>query len=365
MHCSTISIFNTLRTEILEGKYSLSDKFPSEQQLVRRFKVSRTTVRLALSKFKESGIITTSKGSGTRLCSNIYKMIGRLGLIVPHLCDGELAEPLCAAICRIAREAGYSLLFEDSKCYNPASQGTYAMSLAREYISQGVAGVFMSPIELVHDAASINERIVKLLKSHTIPVVLLDRDIVPPPDHSDCDVIGIDNYQAGYRLATHLAERGAKRICLFAERHSAPTVKMRFQGARDAILDKNLKWTSRSVCLAQSNDSKSIQHFFCRKAPPDAFLCANDITAVSLLNTLTSIGIKVPDDVLLAGVDDIRLAAHTSPPLTTIHQPCDAIARTAVSTMLQRLREPSLPARKILLDAQLVIRDSSGSHSSR
>jgi DNA-binding LacI/PurR family transcriptional regulator len=62
----------------------------------------------------------------------------------------------------------------------------------------------------------------------------------------------------------------------------------------------------------------------------------------------------------MVGIDDVRYASLLSVPLTTIHQPCASMGAIAVGTMLERLREPKLPARDILLNFELVIRESCG-----
>jgi DNA-binding LacI/PurR family transcriptional regulator len=77
---------------------------------------------------------------------------------------------------------------------------------------------------------------------------------------------------------------------------------------------------------------------------------------------MESIGVKVPRDIRVVGFDDVKYATLVSPSLTTIHQPCRDIAVVAFQTMLERLAEPSLPARKILLMPGLVIRESCGAY---
>ena len=69
---------------------------------------------------------------------------------------------------------------------------------------------------------------------------------------------------------------------------------------------------------------------------------------------------SVPDKVRMAGIDDVKYASLLSVPLTTIHQPCSSIGAVAISAMLDRLREPRLPARDILLNFDLVVRNSCG-----
>ena len=351
-------IFTVLRREILNGKFAKNDKFPSEQQLVRRFKVARTTVRLALNHLKEDGILETRNGSGTYLSAMANRVTGRLGLIIPHIAHGEISPPICSAIAQAASDAGYTILFGDATSEDSETRVRRTLTLAQDYISQGVAGVFIEPIELVADASDITMRIIRLFEAQNNPVILLDRDIVSPPERSAYDVVAIDNVQVGYRLAAHLIERGARRICLFARPGSAPTVKLRFQGAREAILDRGLSVTTTTCCLAQPDDLAAVGKLLRLKTPPDAFLCANDITAFSLVKTLGKLKKRVPRDILVTGIDDVRLASISSPSLTTVRQPCVEIAKAAVAAMLQRLRNPSLPARQILLDAPFVERTS-------
>ena len=94
------------------------------------------------------------------------------------------------------------------------------------------------------------------------------------------------------------------------------------------------------------------------KSRPDAFVCRNDPLAAQLLQTLGTLGFKVPDKVRVAGFDDAKIAKLLNPPLTTIRQPVKLLAETAVESLLQRIRNPDLAPRAILLDAQLVVRSS-------
>lgn len=351
-------IFETLRREILSGKFSDVNRFSSEQQLVRRFHASRTTIRLALSQLKDEGILETRNGSGTYLSATAKRVSGRLGLIVPHIAGGEYSPAICAEIATAVGDAGYTLLFGNASSSDPEERARRAIALTEDYIAQDVAGVFLEPIELVNNPSAITQRITSLLDAHGIPVVLIDRDIVPPPLRSCYDLVGIDNFQVGYRLTQHLIGCGARQICCRTRPGSAPTVMLRVQGARSAILDAGLPWTSANICCSEPDDLSGIARLFSGKRQPDAFLCQNDLTAIALMRNLAAIGKKVPQDVLVAGIGDNRLAAMADPPLTSIRQPYRQIARAAVSALLQRLREPSLPPRQILLETQLVVRKS-------
>ena len=117
-------------------------------------------------------------------------------------------------------------------------------------------------------------------------------------------------------------------------------------------------WRESDVCVAFPDDVEAVRRIFRRGPPPDAFICGNDRTAARLLQTLAAIGKRVPQDVMLAGFDDVSCAQLLSPPLTTMRQPCEAIAAVAVRTLLERICAPSLPPREISLEATLVVRES-------
>ena len=95
-----------------------------------------------------------------------------------------------------------------------------------------------------------------------------------------------------------------------------------------------------------------------RRPRPDAFVCENDVLAARLLKTLTALGHRVPQDVLLAGFDDVQIARLSSPALTTIRQPCDLIARTAFDRLLSRIARPQQEPLHLVPAAELVVRES-------
>ena len=357
-HSICQTIFETLRREILCGQFKGREKFSSEQQLMRRFHVTRTTVRLALSKLKDTGILETRNGSGTYLSAMANRVSGKLGLIVPHIVGGEYSPAICSAISQTASDCGYTVLFGDASSPSPDERVRRALALTRDYIAQDVAGVFLEPIELVKNAPDVSAEIIAEFERCRIPIVLIDRDVVTPPKRSAFDLVGIDNTQAGYRLASHLIEQGARNIVCLVRPGSAPTVALRVQGARSAVLDAGLAWTHANIFAADPDDLLSVKRLFARKHKPDAILCQNDLTALALMRNIRKLGLKVPRDVLVAGIGDVRQAALANPPLTTLRQPCRQIGQAAVATMLQRLRTPSIPPRTISLDTELVIRES-------
>jgi len=356
-------IFETLKEEVLSGKYDARRRLPSEAQLVRRFGVSRPTVSRALSDLKAAGFLDRRPGSGTYLSQTARPSSGYFGMIIPGHGSTEIFTPICAEIARRSQQVGYTLLWGDSSSTDLETRANQALELCAQYVRQEVAGVFLEPLELIPGHEAINQEIIQALSVNRIPVVLLDRDIAHFPERSAYDLVGIDNLAAGYRVAAHLITVGARSITFVARPGSAPTVLKRIAGVHDALLNAGIHWGPEWIAYGNPDDDAFVRRVVGRSAEqcPDALICANDVTAARLMVTLNRLGIVVPQNVRLASFDDVKYASLLSPPLTTIHQPCEQIGAVAVQTLLQRLREPDTPPREILLDARLVIRRSCGS----
>ena len=95
---------------------------------------------------------------------------------------------------------------------------------------------------------------------------------------------------------------------------------------------------------------------------PDAIVCANDLTAARLMQVLLGFGLRIPEDVRVVGMDDVKYASLLPVPLTTVHQDCAGIGAVAMATMLERLEHPELPFRDVLVSTRLVVRRSCGAH---
>ena len=107
-------------------------------------------------------------------------------------------------------------------------------------MAKKVSGVFFAPLELTPEKDAINRRIASIFDRAGIPLVLLDRDLVPYPGRSQYDLVGIDNRRAGYVLAAHLLQRGCRRVVFVGRPRSAPTVDARISGYREALTEAGL-----------------------------------------------------------------------------------------------------------------------------
>ncbi|MBQ0032657.1 MAG: substrate-binding domain-containing protein [bacterium] len=354
-------VLETLKSEILRGKYSSSSVFPSRAMLIRRFGISNLTAVKVVSKLKDDGFVRSYQGSGTFVTrtANSHK----IGLIVPGVAYSDFYAPIVGEISGLSLYEGYTLLLGDASSTDEKKRAAQAHQFVDRLLKENVAGVIFQPFDISSQKDHINAEIESKFKKAGVPVVLLDCDVCFPSSRSKLDVVGIDNYWAGYRIAEHLISVGARNIhfLMNAKRgknilNYTPSVFLRFQGARAAI-ESGLGQCQQNVLNARYDNVDAIRRHIVRFAP-DAFVCGNDNHALRLIKTLQGLGYKVPGDIRVTGFDDIKMSSLMTPSLTTVHQPCSEIACAAFRRLLARIADPELPPETISLNVELVLRES-------
>jgi DNA-binding LacI/PurR family transcriptional regulator len=343
---------------INRGQYLPGQRLPGELQLVRHFGVSRPTVARALLELEKTGLIERRAGSGTYVqkAKNGQRYV--FGLLIPDLGQTEIFEPICQGIAESRQTMPFDLVWGQTQRGHSAAEK--AQALCEQFISTGVSGVFLAPLELTDGKDLLNQRIAQALENAHIPVVLLDRDICPYPQRSRYDLVGIDNSRAGYLVTEHALKLGCRRIVFLGRPNSAPTVEARARGFRDALSSCDISATADWVIEGNPDDAAFVQGIL-ESMRPEAFVCANDVTAATLMRTLGELGLQIPTDVRIVGIDDVRYASLLHVPLTTLHQPCRDLGAAATMTMFARIAHPDMPALHVMLDCKLVIRKSCGS----
>ena len=340
-----------LREEIRDGVYDGMHPFPSLTKIMRRFGVSRPSAVRSVAALKQLGLVRTSQGQGTFLA----RTSRTIGLAIPGTADSEFFSAVMDGLVAECAQADMDLVAGDTFPKNHRRRAEQAERLARHFAELKVAGVLLQPVGFNPDAERINRLIEGILSEAGIPVVLIDYDIVVPPARSGYDLVAIDNFDAGRRVAAHLVAAGAKRVACLRRALSAESVWTRFAGVQ-AFVRRN-GTAAFGFIDAEPDDACAVAEGL-KTIRPDAIVCSNDQAAAILAKTLQKLRVRIPGDVLLAGFDDVRVAREMKPPLTTIHQPCADLAAVAFRTLMERIANPDLPPREILLDAPLVVRES-------
>lgn len=361
-------ISSQLRADIAAGRYAPNSRLPSEPQLVKIYGVSRPTAARALLDLEKEGLIVRRPGSGTYVQSEpVFPITTRqMGLLVPGLETTEIFGLICGELASLCQANDYSLLWGGSTRPHDDTDSSqeHAIEICNHFIERKVSGVFFAPFELTIGQEKTNQHLLELLTEAGIPVVLLDRDYFPYPRRSNFDLVGIDNFAAGFLLAEHLLGLGCERLFFVARPLSAPTVNSRISGVREALTQNGIEPAPNWICLGDPTDLKFVRSITSGNQA-DAFVCANDFTAGRLMRSLEIIKFRVPQDIRVVGFDDVKFATLLTVPLTTIHQPCQDVATVAFNAMLERIARKAIPSRNLILTPTLVVRESCGAYIHR
>ncbi len=193
-----------------------------------------------------------------------------------------------------------------------------------------------------------------------LPVVCLDRSM----DLRRASQVHV-NHRQGARLATqHLLALGHRHIAHIAGPPALRVGAARREGYQLALREAGLRPDRAAVIagdLTEDGGYAAALRLLEHPGPaPTAIFVANDLMAIGAMAALRARGIGVPGDLSVVGFDDIHLAAYTSPPLTTVHQPAREMARRATEILLAAIAAPGdRRPRRAVFDATLVVRGSS------
>jgi DNA-binding LacI/PurR family transcriptional regulator len=349
-----LDIVESLKSDISSGRFRAGSRLPSEAELVRKFRVSRMTVVKAVQQLGQQGLLVRRPGSGTYVASAVRDSGLVFGLLIPDLGQTEIFEPICRGMVSSPLAATHSLSWGHS-VPSAENRSKEAEQLCHTYIEQQVAGVFFAPQEFHSPREDVNGRILNALSKADIPVVLLDRCVLRYPERGAYDLIGLDNRRAGYIITDHLVRQGGRHVAFFAREGSAETVEDRIAGYREALIHHGLPIDKGLILRGDATDKSFVENVL-RVRAIDSVMCANDRTAASLMHTLIGLGVEIPHQIRIAGVDNVRYASLLPIPLTSFEQPCTEIGVVAMSAMLERARNRELPARSIMLNGVLVPR---------
>jgi len=173
-------------------------------------------------------------------------------------------------------------------------------------------------------------------------------------------VVGTDNV-AGGRIATeHLLERGHRRV-VFVGDPSIPEIRLRCEGYKLAIGNGPRGTKPARILKAHMTPEAAydaVRGFVDARQTFDAVFAATDVIAISAIRALAASGASVPGDVAVVGFDDIAMAAHMHPSLTTVRQDLARGAKLLVDLVLRRIDGENTPSANMA--GELVVRESSG-----
>jgi LacI family transcriptional regulator len=189
-----------------------------------------------------------------------------------------------------------------------------------------------------------------------VPVIQLDRQV----DGADVDFVGVDNEAGLAAVVAHLWERGCRSFALVSSAGVTSSARLRLRGYQDALRRLDAGGEDR-VLLGDYSvgwGREAVGRLVAAGPLPDAIVCAADILALGAIAALRDAGLRAPADVAVTGFDDIGFAELSSPALTTVRQPADAIGAEAVRMLRDRLEGTPRASQRRLFRPELVVRGS-------
>ncbi|MEV7431973.1 MULTISPECIES: LacI family DNA-binding transcriptional regulator [unclassified Nocardioides] len=269
-----------------------------------------------------------------------------IGLVVPEIDSPYFAE-LAAHVVRAAEERGWTVLVEQTD--GDPRRERDLLDGAR---GQGVDGVVFSPWSMT--PAEVSRR------SSAPPVVMLGEQA----GFGHVDRVAIDNQAAAREATAHLVASGRRRVAAVGlQPHlSNETARHRLAGYRAALAAGGLPEDPALEVgverLHHADGVRAMAALLDLADPPDAVFCFTDQLALGALRACASREVAVPGDLDVVGFDDIEAGRYSVPSLTTVAPDKQRLAALALQTLAERMADPSLPGRDVVVPHELLVRES-------
>ena len=273
---------------------------------------------------------------------------GMIALVVPDLRTPFSAE-LTHEFVELAHERGLGVQIEQS--WGDPHRTSELVTAARRHL---VDGVVMNPVTAAESAALRAE------DRAGVPIVVLGEVL-----HEDLDQVWVDSVDAARRMTRLLVELGHRRIAVIGAPGAGldtATGRLRLEGYRQALDEAGLPHdvTLERTCASWSpaGAAAAVRAMLADGVQADALFCFTDSMAIGALAALREAGLRVPEDVSVAGFDGIADGEFASTPLTTVHFDKRAYAATALDRLIARIEGSEAPATRTALPARILRRSS-------
>lgn len=270
-----------------------------------------------------------------------------IGVIVPAITNPVFALST-RGIQEVSNAHGYSILLGNSNYSDEAEE-----RLIEVFKEKRVEGILFTCSNLRHPY-------LQRLKESRFPFVLLYNTPFDP----EINFVSIDNHRAAYEITRYLIALGHRRIGVISGFFKVSDRSLaRWKGFQACLKDHRVRFPSElhvETELSFEGGRKAMERLLQVKPRLTAVFCSNDFIAMGAMKALREKGMRIPEDVSIAGFDDIEMASYFEPALTTIHQPAYEMGQQAATLLLRVLSGETKSPQHILLDHKLITRDSCG-----
>lgn len=174
--------------------------------------------------------------------------------------------------------------------------------------------------------------------------------------------VSIDDFSASKKAVNYLISTGCKKIGMINCSKSFKYARHREKGYLSALNDANLsynpEWLAHISSVNYNLALSSAKHMLSLDDRPDAIFASSDVLAVAVIKACRDLNLNVPNDVSVVGFDNIELSLISDPQITTIEQPSYEIGFQALELLIQKINNPSISDRQVILNTELIVRGS-------
>ncbi len=273
-----------------------------------------------------------------------------VGIVVTTITDPFVAE-VVQGIEDTAQQNDYSVILASSASEPERELAAVEMLRAKRVDSVIVTSSRVGALYLEH------------LERFGVPVVLVNNHNRQSGRYTFS--VSVDNQHGGHLATTHLIQRGHRRIGYVSGPADHSDDAERLAGYRQALDESSITFDPALVVHGNGRldgGERALRTLARLAEPPTAVFCYNDMTAIGLISAARQTGLSVPEDLAVVGFDDIPLAAHVYPSLTTVAQPQRDMGRQAMNMALALMTadDSTTPFSDIVVKGKLIVRASSG-----
>lgn len=289
------------------------------------------------------------RGSARNL-KNTATTYSSIGLLIREL-DNPFYTAIALGVIEYASSKGYLVSIVSSE-----GDHKYEEKITQSFSDKDIKGAIIAPV--LEGTAEI-EHLFRL-KMINFPFVLLEN-----VKGIQANVVSINNIKAMKEAMKYLIDNGHSKIVHFSGPKHASHTYERIDGFRRAYSESHFAYNGDMIVPtgAHLDDGyhQCLEYFKnrIREDYPTAIVCYNDLVALGVMEALTELKIKIPDDISVVGNDDIPFSRHNPMQLTTIRAPMFELGRRAAEILIKNIESPEpLPVENVVLDAEFVIRKS-------
>jgi DNA-binding LacI/PurR family transcriptional regulator len=373
-------IFDDLYEKIQKGVYKTGDKIPTEKELMVQYGTSRITASRAVIELEKKNYVRRLKAAGSFVTpQNMWEENNKnpmkniqpsVAVIIPSSTSNIYIEmEVLQGIGISCRNLGFSLNLytNDSDETTMKSPYDFEKQLISELIEKGFVGAIIFP-----SSSNESPEIYNLMIRKNFPFVLLDRKVFGV----EAPLVSSDNKNGFYSIVQYVISKGHKRIAFVSgNTHESSSRVERFYGYIKAMNDYKMEVEEQfiihklfpenlnhqyysdleSKTLYNQNAIKAmLEQFFSYENPPTAIVATNDYIALNIMSVAGSLGYKIPEDISIAGFDQLSIGELITPQIATVAQDYLIMGQESVKLLDQIIHNPHKKVHDVVIPTTLI-----------